>query len=29
MYRRRGFTDGGPFSDYVPNDFSQYLHMDL
>jgi len=29
MYRRRGFTDGGPFSDYVPNEFSQYLHMDL
>jgi len=29
MYRRRGFTDGGPFSDYVPNDFSQFLHLAL
>jgi len=29
MYRRRGFADGGPFSDYVPNDFSQYLHLAL
>lgn len=29
MYRRRGFADGGPFSDYVPNDFSQYLHLVL
>jgi putative acetyltransferase len=29
LYRRRGFADGGPFSEYRPNDFSQYLHMDL
>ncbi len=29
MYRKRGFTDGGPFSDYAPNEFSQYLHMNL
>jgi len=29
MYRRRGFADGGPFSDYVPNDFSQFLHLAL
>lgn len=29
LYRRRGFADGGPFSDYVPNDFSQFLHLDL
>lgn len=29
MYRRRGFADGGPFSDYAPNDFSQFLHLDL
>ena len=29
MYRRRGFTDGGPFSDYIPNNFSQFLHMQL
>jgi len=29
MYRRRGFADGGPFADYVPNDFSQFLHLAL
>jgi len=29
MYRRRGFADGGPFSDYQPNDFSQFLHLAL
>ena len=29
MYRRRGFADGAPFSDYVPNDFSQFLHLAL
>lgn len=29
MYRRRGFVDGGPFSDYQPNDFSQFLHLAL
>jgi len=29
MYRRRGFADGGPFADYLPNQFSQFLHMPL
>lgn len=29
MYRRRGFADGGPFSDYRPNEFSQFLHLVL
>ncbi len=29
LYRRRGFADGGPFSDYVPNDFSQFMHLAL
>lgn len=29
MYRKRGFADGGPFSDYVPNEFSRYLHMNI
>ena len=29
MYRRRGFADGGSFSDYQPNDFSQFLHLAL
>jgi putative acetyltransferase len=29
MYRRRGFADGGPFSDYLPNAFSQFLHLTL
>lgn len=29
LYRRRGFADGEPFSDYVPNAFSQFLHLDL
>lgn len=29
MYRQRGFKDGGPFSDYRPNAFSQFLHLDL
>jgi putative acetyltransferase len=29
LYRRRGFLDGGPFSNYVPNDFSQFLHLAL
>jgi putative acetyltransferase len=29
MYRRRGFADGGPFSDYKPNEFSQFLHLGL
>lgn len=29
LYRRRGFVDGGPFSDYEDNGFSQFLHLDL
>lgn len=29
MYRRRGFADGGAFSDYESNAFSQFLHLDL
>jgi putative acetyltransferase len=29
LYRRRGFTDGAAFADYVPNPFSQFLHLDL
>ena len=29
LYRRRGFADGGPFSDYLLNDFSQFLHLAL
>lgn len=29
LYRRRGFVDGGPFSDYRPNAFSQFLHLEL
>ncbi len=29
LYRRRGFTDGPPFSDYVRSDFNQFLHLSL
>jgi len=29
LYRRRGFIDGGPFSDYEQNGFSQFLHLEL
>lgn len=29
LYRRRGFADGEAFSDYQPNEFSQFLHMPL
>ena len=29
LYRRRGFTDGGPFADYVRSDFNQFLHLTL
>lgn len=29
LYRRRGFQDGPPFSDYEENDFSQFLHLQL
>ncbi|MEA3002278.1 MAG: putative acetyltransferase [Sphingomonadales bacterium] len=29
LYRRRGFTDGEAFGDYVRSDFNQFLHLDL
>jgi putative acetyltransferase len=29
LYRKRGFTDGGPFADYERSDFNQFLHMAL
>jgi putative acetyltransferase len=29
LYRKHGFTTGPAFSDYVPSDFSQFLHLDL
>jgi len=29
LYRRRGFAEGAPFSDYEASDFSQFLHLDL
>jgi putative acetyltransferase len=29
LYRRRGFVDGGAFSDYVQSEFNQFLHMSL
>ncbi len=29
LYRRRGFVDGAPFSDYVASPFNQFLHLDL
>jgi putative acetyltransferase len=29
LYRNRGFVDGGPFADYEPNPFSQFLHLNL
>ena len=29
LYRRRGFTDGAPFSDYIGSDFNQFLHLSL
>jgi len=29
MYRARGFTSGGAFSDYVASDFNQFMHLDL
>ena len=29
LYRRRGFADGGAFSDYTQSDFNQFLHLDL
>lgn len=29
LYRARGFVNGGPFSDYQPSAFNQFLHLDL
>jgi putative acetyltransferase len=29
LYRSRGFANGEVFSDYVPSDFNQFLHIDL
>ena len=29
LYRRRGFTDGPAFADYVPSAFNQFLHLDI
>lgn len=29
LYRKRGFTDGGPFADYTRSDFNQFLHLSL
>lgn len=29
LYRRRGFRDGPPFSDYEASGFNRFLHLDL
>jgi putative acetyltransferase len=29
LYRRRGFANGAPFSDYEQSDFNQFLHLHL
>lgn len=29
LYRKRGFTSGGPFGDYEKSDFNQFMHLDL
>ncbi len=29
LYRRRGFVNGGPFSDYEKSAFNQFLHLAL
>jgi len=29
LYRKRGFTNGEPFGDYVASDFNQFLHLKL
>ena len=29
LYRKRGFTVGGPFADYEKSEFNQMLHLDL
>jgi putative acetyltransferase len=29
LYRKHGFLDGGPFADYSPSPYNQFLHLDL
>ncbi len=29
LYRKRGFVEGEPFSDYKPSPFNQFLHLSL
>ena len=29
LYRKRGFTDGEAFGDYVRSEFNQFLHLEL
>jgi len=29
LYRKRGFTNGAAFADYVQSSFNQFLHLDL
>lgn len=29
LYRRRGFSPGGAFSDYEPSTFNQFMHLNL
>ena len=29
LYKRRGFVEGEPFSDYAPSEFNQFLHLEL
>ena len=29
LYRGRGFVSGGPFADYEPSDFNQFMHLTL
>lgn len=29
LYRKRGFVEGGPFSDYKASPFNQFLHLSL
>jgi putative acetyltransferase len=29
LYRKYGFSDGGPFGDYEKSPFNQFLHLDL
>jgi putative acetyltransferase len=29
LYRKRGFVEGEPFSDYARSDFNQFLHLTI